>query len=206
MSDDSNLYKNISIHYNTNLSILKYKDYDFIKHWVKFERVHVEISCDGIDKVGEYQRIGFNHNTFIKNLKKLKKYAKPLSTSDFTSGIYYSFQYTVTLFNIEHIFDFIDYMKLNEFIDNEDCIDFYYAMDPVFTVNNINDNDKNRITAIFDEKLKNISSEKTINQLTALLNYMNSPATSLNLVGELVNKLDMLHGTDYTNITNIKIN
>jgi MoaA/NifB/PqqE/SkfB family radical SAM enzyme len=205
MSGDSNLCKNVSIHYNTNLSILKYKNYDFLKYWIKFERVHVSISCDGIGKVGEYQRVGFKHDKFIKNLKKLQKQATPLSTSSPASGVYYSFQYTVTLFNIEHIFDFIDYMKFNKFIDSEDCIDFYYAMDPIFTVNNINDDDKKRITDMFGEKMKNISSEKTINQLKALLNYMNSPPTFYNLVGELVNKLDKLHGTSYTDVTTIRI-
>jgi MoaA/NifB/PqqE/SkfB family radical SAM enzyme len=206
MNEIESICNRVSIHYNTNLSIMKYKNYNFIDYWSKFKRVHVAVSCDGVGKVGEYQRVGFNHNTFIKNLTELKKYGKSSSTVEDVYGITYSFQYTVTIFNIEHIFDFIDFMKSNGFIDSEDCIDFYYAFGPLITVNNISDDDKARITNMFNENMKKISSEKTINQLNTLLNHMNGPTTiGENLVRELIDKLDELNNTSYEDVTSIRL-
>ena len=199
--------KRLTMHYNTNLSVLKYRDYDFVKYWNKFKRVHLAVSCDGIGEVGEYQRIGFNHNTFVKNLTELKKHAVPLATTEPQDGISYSFQYTTTIYNIEHIFDFIDFMMNNKFIDKEDCISFYYAWGPKYvTLNNMNESDKERITKLFTEKIKTLSSEKTKNEITALINYMNSPSNcEPTYVGELTRKLDVLNDTDYKTITSIKI-
>ena len=48
--------RNLSIHYNTNLS-KKYDEESLIDLWRGFSRVYLSrISCDGIGKVGEYQR------------------------------------------------------------------------------------------------------------------------------------------------------
>jgi hypothetical protein len=198
--------KKLSMHYNTNLSVLKYRDYDFVKYWKKFKRVHLAISCDGIGNVGEYQRVGFNHTTFIKNLKELQTYAISKSTTGQIDNISYSFQYTTTIFNIEHIFEFINFMMENKFIDSEDCINFYYAWGPLMSVNNMSDTDKRRITDMFTKNINNISSEITKSQLTAIVNYMNSsPTHEISLLNELVTKLDDLHGTDYKTITNIRL-
>ena len=48
--------RNLSIHYNTNLSVIKYDEESLIDLWRGFSRVYLSISCDGIGKVGEYQR------------------------------------------------------------------------------------------------------------------------------------------------------
>jgi hypothetical protein len=204
--DELDSHKKLVMHYNTNLSILKYRDYDFVKHWKKFKRVHLAVSCDGIGDIGEYQRTGFNHNTFIKNLTELRQDAISLSTTEPIDGISYSFQYTTTIFNIEHIFDFIDFMMENKFIDSEDCISFYYAWGPQYiTLNNIPEKDKERITRMFMEKMETLSSEKTKDELINIINYMNTPATcDIKYVAELVQKLDQANNTDYRNITSIK--
>ena len=59
--------KNISIHYNTNLSVLKFDKYNFLDIWFDFAKVFLSISCDGIGEVGEYQRTGFKTKLFLKN-------------------------------------------------------------------------------------------------------------------------------------------
>jgi len=199
--------KKLTMHYNTNLSMLQYKNYDFVKYWNKFKRVHLAVSCDGIGDVGEYQRIGFNNDTFVNNLNELRKHAVPLATTESNDGISYSFQYTTTIFNVEHIFDFIDFMMKHNFIDKSDCISFYYAWGPKqLTLNNIPPQDKKRITEMFTEKMQGISSKKTKDELTALINFMNTPPNcEIGEVVELVSKLDELNGTDYKNIMTIKL-
>jgi hypothetical protein len=204
---DNTDIKNLTIHYNTNLSVLNYRNFNFVKYWNKFIRVHLAISCDGVGKIGEYQRVGFNHNIFINNLKKLREYAVPAATTNPIDGISYSFQYTATIFNIEHVFDFIDYMISNNFIDTEECISFYYAWGPQqLSLNNIPEKDKIRITKLFNKKIKKLSSEKTKNELISIINYMNSDATlGTSEVNDLVSQLDSLHSTDYRNIMNIRL-
>lgn len=197
----------LTIHYNTNLSVLNYRNYDFIKYWSKFRRVHLAVSCDGVGKVGEYQRVGFDHDTFMKNLNKIKEYATASPVSKPINGITYSFQSTITILNIEHIFDFIDYMMDNNFIYTEECIQFYYAWGPEhITINNIPQKDKDRITKMFDEKIKKISSERTKSELSAVINFMNSePNCQLKDISDVLGQLDRLHGTDFRNISTIEI-
>jgi pyruvate-formate lyase-activating enzyme len=65
---DRGTHKALSIHYNTNLSTIKYDEDELINYWKAFRKVQLAISCDGVFDVGEYQRTGFNHFTFVKNM------------------------------------------------------------------------------------------------------------------------------------------
>jgi organic radical activating enzyme len=69
----------ISIDYNTNLSILKYKNYDLIDLWKKFKKVNLWVSCDGYGKVGEYIRKELVWEDFNNNIDKVKPYISNLS-------------------------------------------------------------------------------------------------------------------------------
>lgn len=205
------LYDNVEdghlkLHYNTNLSTLKYKKYNFIKYWKSFDKVHLSISCDGIGDVGEYQRVGFNHDTFIENLNEIKKHAVPMATSVPADGFSYNFQYTTTIFNIEHIFDFIDFMLENEYVDSTDCIDFYYTWGPDYmSINNIPDVDKFRLTKLFSKKIETLTSEKTKNELNAIINYMNSNSSTPHAItSSLIGQLDKINNTDYKKITTLR--
>ena len=119
--------KNISIHYNTNLSILKFEKYNFLDIWFDFAKIFLSISCDGIGKIGEYQRTGFKTDVFLKNLQKIRKYFKPGDTSTTSLGYNYNFQYTTTVYNVYHIWDFYQFMMDSGYIENERNIDFYYT-------------------------------------------------------------------------------
>lgn len=196
----------ISIHYSTNLSTLKYNETDLIKYWNKFSRVQLAISCDGIGKVGEYQRVGFSHSNFIKNLNKIKNIASNKSVfsdkSTDDGNIYYSFQYTTTIFNIHHIFEFIDYMITNDYIESEDIIDFYYAWNPNYvTINNLTQYQKDEYNKLFDSGIPKLKSDKTISQLLNIQNFMNSSRSAdAEYVKESVEKLDDLHKTSYSEL------
>lgn len=122
--------KNLSIHYNTNLSILQFEKYNFLDIWFDFLKVFLSISCDGVEKVGEYQRTGFKHDVFVKNLKKIREYFNPGSTYVSSIGYNYNFQYTTTIYNVYHMWDFYQYMMDNNFIEDESNIDFYFAWAP----------------------------------------------------------------------------
>lgn len=130
----------IAIHYNTNLKVLRHDGIEFIKFWKQFSRVTLSISCDGIDKVGEYQRVGFNTSIFLKNLNTIKQQGfqplDPKKTQYY--NLFFSFQYTVTPLNIMHLEEFIDFMLDNEYIHSASVVDFRYAWEPEeFNIRNI---------------------------------------------------------------------
>ena len=181
---------------------IKYND--LLKYWKSFRRIQLAISCDGIGEVGEYQRVGFSHKNFIKNLEQIKELAKPLSQEIEHSGdgeFWYSFQYTTTIFNIHHIFDFIDFMENNNYIEYTDTIDFFYAWQPQhFAINNLTDLQKETYNKMFDEKIPTLTSGKTKGQLLSLQKFMNNDRTmDLDDIRDKVVVLDEINKTDYRN-------
>ena len=61
----------VFLRYNTNMSTIKYKDYDLINIWKRFKNVKIFASIDGIDENAEYSRSGTNWSKVEENLKKL---------------------------------------------------------------------------------------------------------------------------------------
>lgn len=166
--------RNLSIHYNTNLSVIKYDEQSLIDLWKGFFRVFLSISCDGVGEVGEYQRTGFKTEKFEKNLETIKKYAKPASSREAVYGISYNFQYTTTIMNVYHIFDFIDYMFDKKYITTSDQIDFYYAWSPdEISLNNLNDSDKKEVIDFLNSKKEDYS-EKTSVEIQSIIDFIKS--------------------------------
>lgn len=198
--------KALSIHYSTNLSLIKYNEDELINYWKSFRKVQLAISCDGVYEIGEYQRIGFSHQNFIKNMNQLIIHATE-STTEENESITYSFQYTTTIFNIEHIFDFIDFMVDRGYVKNINCINFFYAWSPKYlSVNNLCDEDKLRINRLYRRQMKKLKDDKVKEQLYSLINYMNTPQNcKLNEVKSIVEQMDKLNGTNYKLISNINL-
>lgn len=202
--------RRLSIHYNTNLSVITYDEQSLIDLWKGFDRVFLSISCDGIDKVGEYQRVGFQHERFIENLKTIKKYFRAESPYAGGMGMQYNFQYTTTIWNVYHIFDFIKFMKENEFIGSSDHIDFYYAWVPSHvTLNNISKSEKKRLVEFLENGIKKLDSEKTINEITNLINFINSEPNmekSVETIVGFTHNMDKIHNTDVTTLNGVDFN
>ena len=199
--------RNLSIHYNTNLSVITYDEKSLIDLWEGFDRVFLSISCDGVGKVGEYQRVGFQHDRFVENLKNIKKYFKAESPYLGGFGLLYNFQYTTTIWNVYHIFDFIEFMKSNGFIESSDHIDFYYAWSPNdIALNNISETEKSKVIKFLEEGIKKIESSKTILEINNLINFIKSKPNienNIELVVEYTKKLDSLHNTDANSLQGI---
>lgn len=70
---------NLQLTYNTNLSILQYKDYSITELWSRFKRVVLWPSIDGMGKEAEYSRAGLNWKTFQKNSITVKDYITTMS-------------------------------------------------------------------------------------------------------------------------------
>ena len=86
--NEYNIYKNITLSINTNLSVITYKNVDYKKEFSKFYKVKIHASIDGLEKVGEYIRRGFKQNIFNKNLNILKEFVYSLNIAIQTYNIY----------------------------------------------------------------------------------------------------------------------
>ncbi len=64
--------KKVSLMYNSNLSVLKKGNADFVEIWKKFKSVELWVSADAAENVGEYIRKGFNWKRFVANLRRVR--------------------------------------------------------------------------------------------------------------------------------------
>ena len=70
--------KNIFCRYNTNLSVLKYKNKHIIQDVLRqFKGFRIAISIDAPGKIGEYIRTGLNWKKCLENIKEVKALSDP---------------------------------------------------------------------------------------------------------------------------------
>jgi len=87
----------VFLRYNTNMSTLKYKQYDLIDIWKRFKDIRIFASIDGIDASAEYSRSGTNWPRVQENLKLLVE-----------SKIEYVVSATLNIFSVFNITQLID--------------------------------------------------------------------------------------------------
>lgn len=200
--------RNLSIHYNTNLSVIKYDEQSLIDLWKGFFRVFLSISCDGVGEVGEYQRTGFKTEKLEKNLEIIKKYARPASSRGAEIGLTYNFQYTATIMNVYHIFDFMDYMLEKNHITSTDQIDLYYAWSPSeIALNTINQADKEKVINFLNSKKDNYH-EKTKIEVQNIIDFIKNGYESDEVKNKrlsYIRDVEKLHGGKFEDISNITI-
>lgn len=90
--------KNPLLRYSTNLSKLNYKNKSIFDYWSYFNEITLFVSLDGLGKVGEYIRSGFDTKLFLNNAERVSNFLKK-------SHIFYSFSYGAL--NYLHVFDMI---------------------------------------------------------------------------------------------------
>lgn len=201
----NNNSSDISIHYNTNLSTLSYQGKSYMKLWEKFKRVHLAISCDGIGKVGEYQRVGFKTKKLMENISEIKKLFLCSNVTDEVNRFTFGFQYTVTPINIYHIFDFMDYMFENDVIKNYDEVYFsdtfgYYALE------NLNDEEKYKIKKFLEKNIKRYDNDYFKSNIDRIIKSMenNERKFEPEIVEGFTNYLDERNSQNYKDVTEIR--
>ena len=92
--------KNINLLYNSNLTVLRYKDKDIFDLWGQFKSVTVNVSIDAVGEKFEYIRSGASWQQVIDNLNRLRD-----------SNINIIIACTVSLLNLWFIDELLDYFK-----------------------------------------------------------------------------------------------
>lgn len=153
--------KDISLMYNTNFSILKYKGKTIFEHLKDFRNVHFSISLDGLGEVGEFVRTGFDNKVFKKNFLIMKW------AMDHYRNVSYDFQYTCSVLNSLNFFKFLE-----ELGEDHELVNFHYVQYP-FWYNTINfDTAKKNTIALFEENIHNVKSQKLKDSLIKYLEYL----------------------------------
>mgnify|MGYP000498283965 CR=1 FL=1 len=99
----------VTIRYSTNFSKLEFKHKHIFDYWKQFDNLELYISIDGVGKVGEYVRSGYDDLQFEKNIKAFKN-----------SGIkfkHYGYAVTYGALNYLHLFDLVLDFIDRDFID-----------------------------------------------------------------------------------------
>jgi MoaA/NifB/PqqE/SkfB family radical SAM enzyme len=84
---------NIFLRYNTNFSILTFKNYDVLEYWKQFDKVEVMASVDATEELGEYIRKEFDWQLFLKNRVKSRE----------LNHLTFKLSPTVSILNIKHL-------------------------------------------------------------------------------------------------------
>ena len=142
--------KNVSLYFNTNFSILKHKGENVFDLFNEFKNVHFAISCDGVEEIGEYVRTNFNWVSFCENVIKLGEF---INTKN--KNFRYGFQYTCSILNCFHFFEFRKKLYENKFISTDEQLQFGFAEYP-FWLNPANFDLKWGVIDYFKDNLKSL--------------------------------------------------
>lgn len=93
--------KQIKLRYASNLSYIKFKQYDLIKIWSEFQHVNIKVSMDGVGDVYNYIRQDGDWDTVYANMLALNG----IDSIDVAAGI------TVQAHNIYQMPEFYDFWK-----------------------------------------------------------------------------------------------
>ena len=112
----------VRLSYNTNMSLLQYKDEAVIDLWQQFEHVHLGVSVDGIGKRAEYIRKGTIWPTFLRNLETVKEQCPHVTRRG---------NLTITVFNVMTFADIFRYLDASGLFDDQP-LDINFLNDPPF--------------------------------------------------------------------------
>ena len=111
----------VRLRYNTNLSVLKYKNKNILDMWKQFKDVNVYVSLDSWGERAEYIREGTEWNTIEQNIKQVKD----LGHINLQSST------VISIYNVLTMTDFLDYLFDNNIFDlSKFYPSFYNIMNP----------------------------------------------------------------------------
>jgi len=176
----------ITLALNTNLSTLYYKGLDILEMLGQFQSVYFNVSCDGIGKVGEYQRTGFDTLKFEHNVKKVLERKNKFKQFEIR------FTYALGAVNIFHIPDFLSYIK-QKFNLTEDNVGVEFIEWPwYYNIGNSSPKFKTKVKTFIDNLQINKNSE-LFRRLSSYKSFIdqtfkiNNPTNDINFINTIDN-------------------
>jgi len=160
---------NVKLRYNTNFSVLEFKQYKVLDYWRKFKNIEILASIDATEKLGEYIRKEFDWKVFLENRKTL----------NYIPNVDFKITPTVSVFNIKKLpYLYKKSIELHTIEGNDFYVNllerpFYY------NVKIISPSDKLKISREYEEFYiwldENVSGNTSIkNQFKECISFMNS--------------------------------
>lgn len=184
---------NVNIQYNTNLSVLKYKNKSVLDLWKHFDDVSVRASLDSWSSRGEYIREGTDWNKVEENIKLIGIETPHVRLNTST---------VVSIFNLYTITDFIDYLISSDLFDKDFDPYFYNIINPdFFSASVLNDEMKNRIVDKINKHKRNFNN-RIQQQLEKIIQYVTSSNYDQELLMKLkthTEKFDIIRNRSFAN-------
>lgn len=134
--------KHITLQYNSNRGFLPEKTLNL---WKEFKGIGMGCSIDGIGQVAEYPRPPIKWRTIERNIERLDK-----------TGIESNISVTVSIFNILHITELIDWIISKQFTNIKTIPRFHFLYAPEwYSAQILPKKSKEIICRKYDEYLKN---------------------------------------------------
>lgn len=150
------------LRYNSNFSVMHFKQWDVLKMWEEFPEVEILASVDGEGKRGEYIRKEFIWERFSKNREALRKYPH----------ISFKVAPTVSILNIDHLPVFYQTLINESIIQPEEFYINVLERPYYYNVKALPVARKEKITIEFNQFIEKIESQNMGEQFKAILGFM----------------------------------
>ena len=94
----------VSLRYNSNLTLLSYKDKHVFDYWKKFRSVFFQVSLEGYKEVNDLVRVGSNWDRIATNINSLIEFKREFNNIEL--GVF-SCVNVLTVWDIEQLIDYI---------------------------------------------------------------------------------------------------
>ena len=186
---------NTLLRYNSNLSILKFKEFDLCDLWKKFKYVKLAVSVDATETLGNYIRKGVRWEKLISNIRLLKKECPHIQIE---------IAPTISILNIN------SFGKMHQYFVEEGLI----QIDSIYL--NLLNRPRNYNIQILPEKEKekakselyqnikwlenNRADERVIDEYRSIIEYleMNPNSEEFTLFHDYNSKIDQIRGEKYS--------
>lgn len=181
------------LRYSSNLSTLKYKNYDLVNYWKDFKNVSMYSSIDHFGDKLEYIRQNVNTKKVFENLDLLLK-----------THVKVGINSVVSIYNIYYLYDFFEFLDDNGYIDKLYSFDLLYAFGELHTpavlptfakLELIDKLDRDNSSKLFQKLYKRFPHLE--NSIVGLKTYINDTNTqSFDQFIQFVDRLDNSYNKD----------
>jgi organic radical activating enzyme len=159
---------NIHLRYNTNFSILIFKEKNILEIWKKFNYVHISASIDASFQLGEEIREGFSWNQFIINRKQMLA-----SCPD----IYFEITPTISSLNINYLTELHQELVALNLLEIDHIYLNILERPNEYNVQQLSNAEKDESIKLINQHIdwlkNNMASNKIINEFINVKTYIN---------------------------------
>lgn len=188
---------NVRLRYNTNFSMLHFKQWKALELWAHFPKIEILASIDASEKLGEYIRKEMVWTTILDNREKIRA----LPHLDFKLAP------TVSILNIEHLPTLYLQSLESKMIEPDDFYINILERPFYYNIQALPIEKKTNVRLVFEKMLnENTLSEKIIGQFEEILAFMEKEDKSKYWAKFLqeTGKLDEMRGENFTEVNLLK--